>query len=182
MCLSLWFRLCPVDLCPLAEEVFVPRLQIVSQRDTAISTFSYVAQLYCKRGYKWGPRREIRTSQFVLTSQQYGLVGELSGAILHEPSAGKRWCFNHGVTISCPILTCCCIAAVIPPFNDTVDKAMTYLADEGLVGVADFFVSGKWDLPLRQMSWGRRFFWRCASFVVVLMLDACVTAFHVLTL
>lgn len=53
--------------------------------------------------------------------------------------------------------------AVIPPFNDTVDKAMTYLADEGLVGVADFFVSGKWDLPLRQMSWGRRFFWRCAT-------------------
>ena len=55
------------------------------------------------------------------------------------------------------------LLAVIPPFHDTVDKAATYLADEGLVGVADFFVSGKWDLPLRQMPWARRFFWRCAA-------------------
>lgn len=53
--------------------------------------------------------------------------------------------------------------AVIPPFHDTVTQAMTYLADEGLVGIADFFVSGKWDLPLRQMPWARRFFWRCAA-------------------
>lgn len=52
--------------------------------------------------------------------------------------------------------------AVIPPFHDTIDQAFTYLADEGLVGVADFYVSGKWDLPLRQMPWSRRFFWRCA--------------------
>jgi hypothetical protein len=29
------------------------------------------------------------------------------------------------------------------------------------MGVADFFVSSKYDLPMRQMSWLRRFFWRC---------------------
>ena len=52
--------------------------------------------------------------------------------------------------------------AVIPAFHDTVDKAMSYLAEEGLIGIADFYVSSKWDLPLRQMPWSRRFFWRCA--------------------
>lgn len=58
------------------------------------------------------------------------------------------------------LMPLCCV--VIPPFHDTVDKAISYLAEEGLVGVADFFVSSKWDLPLRQMPWARRFFWRCA--------------------
>ena len=52
--------------------------------------------------------------------------------------------------------------AVIPNFHETVDKALSYLGDNGLLGVADFFVSSKWDLPLRQMPWARRFFWRCA--------------------
>lgn len=38
---------------------------------------------------------------------------------------------------------------------------MSYLDKErGLLGVADFYTSAKYDLPLRHMSWQRRFFWR----------------------
>jgi len=51
--------------------------------------------------------------------------------------------------------------AVIPPFHSAVDKAVAYLDPvDGLLGVADFFVSGKHDLPMRQMNPLRRFFWR----------------------
>jgi len=52
--------------------------------------------------------------------------------------------------------------AVIPPFHSAVDRAISYLDPvQGLLGVTDFFVSAKYDLPLRQMIWARRFFWRC---------------------
>ena len=50
--------------------------------------------------------------------------------------------------------------SMIPGFNAAVDKATSYLKDEGLLGVADFFVSAKYDLPLRQMGWADRWFWR----------------------
>lgn len=50
---------------------------------------------------------------------------------------------------------------MIPPFHDAIDQAKSYLdKNEGLVGVADFFVSSKYDMPLREMPWLRRFFWR----------------------
>ncbi|KAG2493304.1 hypothetical protein HYH03_008440 [Edaphochlamys debaryana] len=49
---------------------------------------------------------------------------------------------------------------MIPPFHSVVDQAVSYLSQDGLLGVADFFVSGKYDLPMRQMGWARRFFWR----------------------
>lgn len=49
---------------------------------------------------------------------------------------------------------------MIPPFHQVVDRAVSYLDPEGFIGVADFFVSSKYDLPMRQMSWLRRFFWR----------------------
>ena len=50
---------------------------------------------------------------------------------------------------------------MIPPFHAAVDRAVSYLdQEEGLLGVADFFTSSKYDLPLRQMPWSRRFFWR----------------------
>ena len=53
---------------------------------------------------------------------------------------------------------------MIPPFHSAVDQAITYLDPaRGLVGVTDFYVSAKFDLPLRQMTWARRFFWRCAG-------------------
>jgi hypothetical protein len=53
---------------------------------------------------------------------------------------------------------------VIPPFHSAVDRAISYLDPvNGLMGVADFFVSSKYDLPLRQMHWLTRFFWRCAA-------------------
>ena len=52
---------------------------------------------------------------------------------------------------------------MIPPFHSAVDRAISYLDPvHGLLGVADFYVPSKYDLPLRQMSWLRRFFWRCA--------------------
>jgi len=51
--------------------------------------------------------------------------------------------------------------AVIPPFHAAVDRAISYLDPKiGLLGVADFFVPSKYDLPMRQMTWLRRFFWR----------------------
>jgi betaine lipid synthase len=51
--------------------------------------------------------------------------------------------------------------SMIPPFVDAVDNAVSWLHPaDGLLGVADFYVSGKYDLPMRQMPWARRFFWR----------------------
>lgn len=50
---------------------------------------------------------------------------------------------------------------MIPPFHAAIDRACTYLDRDGFMGVADFFVSSKYDLPMRQMPWARRFFWRC---------------------
>ncbi|CAG9467464.1 unnamed protein product [Pedinophyceae sp. YPF-701] len=49
---------------------------------------------------------------------------------------------------------------MIPPFLSAVDNAIDMMADDAILGVADFFVSGKYDSPLRRMSWIRRFFWR----------------------
>jgi betaine lipid synthase len=51
-------------------------------------------------------------------------------------------------------------AAVIPPFHNAIDNAISMLSPDGFLGVTDFFVSSKYDLPMRQMSWFRRFFWR----------------------
>jgi betaine lipid synthase len=51
--------------------------------------------------------------------------------------------------------------SMMPNFHSAVDKATSYLdPNHGYLAVTDFYVSGKWDLPMRQMSWGRRFFWR----------------------
>jgi len=51
--------------------------------------------------------------------------------------------------------------SMIPPFHAAVDRAISYLDEEnGLLGVADFYTSSKYDLPMRQMPWSRRFFWR----------------------
>jgi hypothetical protein len=72
------------------------------------------------------------------------------------------------------------VCAVIPPFHSAVDQAITYLdPTRGLVGVTDFYVSAKFDLPLRQMSWARRFFWRCAGCTIAAaamsrLLDCCI--------
>lgn len=41
-----------------------------------------------------------------------------------------------------------------------MDNALTMLREDGLMGVTDFYVSGKFDKRPRQMSWLRRFFWR----------------------
>lgn len=53
------------------------------------------------------------------------------------------------------------LGAVIPPFHAAIDRAISYLDQEdGILGVTDFFTSGKYDFPMRQMTWSRRFFWR----------------------
>ena len=50
--------------------------------------------------------------------------------------------------------------SMIPPFHAAVDAANTYLRDGGVLGVSDFYVSAKHDLPLRQHPWWRRHLWR----------------------
>lgn len=50
--------------------------------------------------------------------------------------------------------------SMIPAFHEAVDRSLAYLAEEGLFGIADFFVSSKYDNPCRQMNWGSRWFWR----------------------
>ncbi|XP_024520609.1 uncharacterized protein LOC9660589 [Selaginella moellendorffii] len=50
--------------------------------------------------------------------------------------------------------------SMIPPFMKVVDKALTYLADDGIMGVTDFYTSAKYDKPNRQHSWLNRWFWR----------------------
>ena len=50
---------------------------------------------------------------------------------------------------------------MIPPFHAALDRCLSYLEPQnGLLGVADFYVSAKHDLPLRQQPWARRFFWQ----------------------
>lgn len=51
---------------------------------------------------------------------------------------------------------------VIPPFLDAVDKAICYLDPAiGILGVADFFTSSKFDSSDRQHGYFTRWFWRC---------------------
>jgi hypothetical protein len=50
--------------------------------------------------------------------------------------------------------------AVVPDFMAAIDNAVAHLAEDGIVGVADFFTSAKYDLPNRQHSYLQRWFWR----------------------
>jgi hypothetical protein len=57
---------------------------------------------------------------------------------------------------------------VIPPFIDAIDNATSWLAPDGFLAVSDFFVSARYDVPMRQVrprgarprararGWGRR--------------------------
>eukprot|EP00983_Pelagomonas_calceolata_P082835 1156027-Pelagomonas_calceolata.AAC.2 len=67
---------------------------------------------------------------------------------------------------------------VIPPFHNAVDAACSYLSNDGFLGVADFFVSGKYDLPMRQMPWLRRFFWRYCTVCFTHRLHFFVSSLH----
>ncbi|CAM6035693.1 unnamed protein product [Sphagnum compactum] len=49
---------------------------------------------------------------------------------------------------------------MIPDFMSAIDNAVTNLEEDGIVGVADFFTSAKYDLPNRQHSYIQRWFWR----------------------
>lgn len=56
------------------------------------------------------------------------------------------------------------LPAVIPPFHSAIDRAISYLdPNDGFLGVCDFYASGRYDLPCRQLSFLRRFFWRSAK-------------------
>ena len=49
----------------------------------------------------------------------------------------------------------------MPAWFAALDAALCYLdSEQGLLGVCDFCVSAKHDLPPRQQGWARRFFWR----------------------
>ena len=51
--------------------------------------------------------------------------------------------------------------SMIPCFHTAVDAALEYLTPTtGLIGCADFYVSGRHDHPHRQHGWPRRTFWR----------------------
>jgi betaine lipid synthase len=51
---------------------------------------------------------------------------------------------------------------VIPPFMSAVDKAISYLEPTvGILGVADFYTSLRFDIPERQQWYVTRWFWRC---------------------
>ncbi|KAL3676838.1 hypothetical protein R1sor_026786 [Riccia sorocarpa] len=51
--------------------------------------------------------------------------------------------------------------SMIPPFMAAVDKALSYLDPKfGILGVADFYTSEKYDKPDRQHGYLTRWFWR----------------------
>ena len=50
--------------------------------------------------------------------------------------------------------------SMIPPFMGAIDAAISYLDDDGFLGVCDFYTSAKYDLPMRQHGYIRRWFWR----------------------
>lgn len=50
--------------------------------------------------------------------------------------------------------------SMIPPFMDAVEAATSYMEEDGIMGVADFFTSTKFDLPIRQHTYNQRWFWR----------------------
>ncbi|KAJ7531111.1 hypothetical protein O6H91_14G032700 [Diphasiastrum complanatum] len=50
--------------------------------------------------------------------------------------------------------------SMIPPFMKVIDQALSYLSEDGIVGVADFYTSAKYDTPNRQHYWLQRWFWR----------------------
>ena len=43
---------------------------------------------------------------------------------------------------------------------NAVDAGLSYLDEDGLLGVADFYTSTKYDLPNRQHTYKQRWFWR----------------------
>jgi len=53
---------------------------------------------------------------------------------------------------------------MIPPFYAAVDNALSLLTADGLFGVADFYVSEKYDTATRQNSTFNRIFWKVTSF------------------
>lgn len=50
--------------------------------------------------------------------------------------------------------------SMIPPFMDAVDNGISFMDEDSILGVADFFTSAKFDLPNRQHTYSQRWFWR----------------------
>eukprot|EP00245_Coleochaete_scutata_P005726 TRINITY_DN1951_c0_g1_i1.p1 TRINITY_DN1951_c0_g1~~TRINITY_DN1951_c0_g1_i1.p1 ORF type:complete len:664 (-),score=144.25 TRINITY_DN1951_c0_g1_i1:680-2671(-) len=72
-----------------------------------------------------------------------------SDACLFEPKEGNATLVTFSYSLS-----------MIPPFMEAVDKAISYLDQDGVFGVADFYTSSKFDLPNRQHTYAERIFWR----------------------
>lgn len=82
----------------------------------------------------------------------------MSRSVLIRSSLPASDCLENGngSLIPCHVLGC----AVIPPFMDAVDKAVSYLDPvDGILGLADFYTSQKYDSPERQHGFLTRWWW-----------------------
>ncbi|GBG71329.1 hypothetical protein CBR_g8751 [Chara braunii] len=69
--------------------------------------------------------------------------------------------FSPPPNVKAKLVTFSYSLSMIPPFMKAVDKALSYLDQkEGLLGVADFYTSSKYDLRPRQHGMMTRWFWR----------------------
>ncbi|GAQ92949.1 betaine lipid synthase [Klebsormidium nitens] len=74
-------------------------------------------------------------------------VVEADACTFRAPDAAQLITFSYSLTM-------------IPPFMAAVDNAVAGLAPDGIVGVADFYTSAKYDTPNRQHPFARRWFWK----------------------
>ncbi|GHP08431.1 hypothetical protein PPROV_000717000 [Pycnococcus provasolii] len=70
--------------------------------------------------------------------------------------------YSDGTETKADLVTFSYSLSMMPPFHAAVDNAVENILDEkrGLLGVTDFFVSGRFDLPQRQHSYLRRVLWQ----------------------
>jgi len=77
-----------------------------------------------------------------------------------EVVEGDATCFRLPGNAKADLVTFSYSLSMIPPFHAAVDNAQQLLEEGGMIGVADFYVSSKYDLPCRQMNSAMRWFWR----------------------
>lgn len=77
-----------------------------------------------------------------------------------EVVEGDACTFSPPGGIKADLVTFSYSLSMIPPFHAAIDNAASLLDEDGFLGVADFYVSSKYDLALRQMNTFQRWFWR----------------------
>lgn len=119
-------------------------------------------------------RNVVHMSQFMdisLFSKVYIVDCFGKGPLDHTDTERTRWSNVEKVeshpSAFCPrspaaLITFSYSLSRIRDFMPTIDRALTMLANDGLVGVVDYFTSSKYDLPNRQHSYLGRWFWRAA--------------------